>query len=495
MMLVLASNTSIAEKVTNIIDKLVDYIPEALLMASILLLVLVDLIIIKNGNKKIILGALCFVLLSSVLGFLIYQMSSMPDITLFYGVKVVLVVATLGCVLLMMQDELVKSGEHYTLVIGVLMGSFFLINSETLLTLYLSLEVMSISAYILTVLRFSKQSAEAGLKYLLFGATSSAIMLFGISLVYGFSGTIVLNLIDVESMIAMVGILPVVVAFGLVSIGLFFKVAAAPQHIWSPDVYQTAHTSVVAYFSIVPKIAGIMAFLVLLTNIHLSDTWVSISLTVIAIITMVVGNFAALWQNDVKRMLAYSSIAHTGFLLISVIVNSHTAWQSFVFYIIIYMIMNIAAFALVMQLEKDTNTLKISDYAGLGKSMPLVGVLLLVIFLSLTGLPPTAGFTAKLLMFTAIWESYSISGDPMLLSLLVAGVLNTVVALFYYLKVPYFMFIRSDTQKAFESPKRPQLLNYFAALLVFMILALFFKPDWLMELIYSINFEVLNLPK
>jgi len=490
MMLVLASNPSIAEKVTDIIVKLVDYIPEALLMASILLLVLVDLILIKNGNKKIILGALCFVLLSSVLGFLIYQTFSMFDITLFYGVKIILLVATLGCVLLMMQDQLVKSGEHYTLVVGILMGSFFLINSETLLTFYLSLEVMSISAYILTVLRFSKQSAEVGLKYLLFGATSSAIMLFGISLVYGFSGTIVLNLIDVERMIAMVGVLPVVVAFGLMSVGLLFKIAAAPQHIWSPDVYQTAHTSVVAYFSIVPKIAGIVAFLVLITNIHLADTWASTSLVVIAIVTMVVGNFAALWQNDIKRMLAYSSIAHTGFLLIPVIVNSHTAWQSFVFYIIIYMIMNIAAFALVMQLEKDTNTLKISDYAGLGKSMPFIGILLLVIFLSLTGLPPTAGFTAKLLMFTSIWESYSISGDPLILSLLVAGVLNTVVALFYYLKVPYFMFIRRDAQKEFHSLNKPNVLNYFAALLVFMILALFFKPDWLMELIYNINFAI-----
>jgi NADH-quinone oxidoreductase subunit N len=490
MMLVIASNNSVADKVTHVIDQLGDYIPEAILMGSLLLLVLIDLILIRNDHKKAILGVASLVLLSLALGYLFYPFSTMLDVTLFYAVKIVLLLATLGCVLLMMQDELEDVGEQYALVFGMLLGSFFLINSDSLLTFYLSLEVMSISAYILTVLRFSNQSAEAGLKYLLFGATSSAIMLFGISLVYGFSGTLALDLIDVDSMIALVGTLPVMIAFGLMLVGLLFKVAAVPQHIWSPDVYQTASTSVVAYFSIVPKLAGITAFLVVITNSHLPEAWISTALAVIAIATMVVGNFAALWQNNVKRMLAYSSIAHTGFLLIPVIVNSQMAWQSFVFYAIVYLLMNIAAFALVMQLEKETHALKISDYAGLGKSMPFLGVLLLVVLLSLVGLPPTAGFTSKLLMFTAIWESYSNSGDLLMLILLVIGVLNTVVSLFYYLKIPFFMFIRSEGRQEFQLTKKRQLLNYFAALLVFMLLALFFKPDWLMDLIYNINFAI-----
>ena len=489
-MLAFVMNTSIAEKVINVLDKLEDYLPEMMLIGAIILLVLVDLILTKEENKKWILGILSFILIGVVLGFVVVD-TSLQDINIFIAVKMILLVATMGCVLLMMnEDALSKSGEHYAMIIGILMGSFFLINSETLLTFYISLEVMSISAYILTVLRFDKRSAESGVKYILFGATSSAIMLFGISLVYGFSGTIVLDQVDVEKMIMVVGTYPVMVAFGMLSIGLLFKIAAAPQHIWSPDVYQTTNTSVAAYFSIVPKLTGIIAFLVLLKHINIPESWIFTTLSVVAIGTMIIGNFAALWQKDVKRMLAYSSIAHTGFLLIPVIINSHTAWQSFIFYIVIYMMMNIAAFALVIKLEKDTNTLIINDYAGLGKTMPFTGVLLLILLLSLTGLPPTAGFTAKLFLFSSIWESYSLSGDIILLSLFSTAILNTVVALFYYLKIPYYMFIKNVEHNNLQITKKPNLLNYFVALLVFMLLALFFKPDWLMELIYSINFEV-----
>ncbi len=480
-------NMPIAEKVANVLQKLGDYIPEAMLMGAIVLLVLVDLIFINGKNKKTILGLLSILFIGAVLGVLIFEISSLPQVSLFTGVKIMLLIATIGCTLLMMQeDQLVKPAEHYTMIIGVLMGSFFLINSESLLTFYISLEVMSISAYILTVLRFDKRSAEAGLKYFLFGATSSAIMLFGISLVYGFSGTIMLDQIDVEKMITVVGVYPTMVAFGMLSVGLLFKVAAAPQHIWSPDVYQSTNTSVVAYFSIVPKIAGITAFLVLLEHINLPESWSVTLLSIVAIATMIVGNFAALWQQDVKRMLAYSSIAHTGFLLIPVIVNSETAWQSFVFYAVIYAMMNLAAFGLVMKLEKATNTLEMSSYSGLGKVMPFTGILFLIVLISLTGLPPTAGFTAKLLMFATVWEAYSISGDMLLLTLLIVGLLNTVVALFYYLKIPYFMFIRNQKAEGIRIAENSNLLNYFTAFLVLVVLVLFFKPDWLMELIYSI---------
>lgn len=480
----------IADTISNVINNLGNYIPEAMLMGAIVILVVIDLILATVVDKRLILGVLCILFIGLILGFIIFGISPSSGISLFVGVKLILLLATTGCVILMMQDGLIKPGEHYVMVLGILMGSFFLINSETLLTFYLSLEVMSISAYILTVLRFNKRSAEAGLKYFLFGATSSAIMLFGMSLIYGFSGTIVLNQIDVNHMITSVGIYPVIVVFGLVSIGLLFKIAAAPQHIWSPDVYQTTNTSVVAYFSVVPKIAGITAFLVLLLNIDIPVSWISALLSVVAISTMIVGNFAALWQQDVKRMLAYSSIAHTGFLLIPVITNSQTAWQSFVFYIVIYMLMNIAAFALVMKLEKDTNSLDISNYIGLGKIMPITGVLFLIVLISLVGLPPTAGFTAKLFMFSALWEAYSHSGNILMLILLIAGLLNTVVALFYYLKIPFFMFIKNGESDTPTRPENSKWLNYFVALIVFLLLVLFFKPDWLMELIYSINFMV-----
>lgn len=483
-------NNSVADKVINILAKIGNYIPEVMLMSAIVLLVLVDLIFTKKENKKWILGVLSLAIIAAVLGFLIID-SSLQDVNIFIATKIILLIATMGCMLLVMNESvLLKPGESYVLIIGILMGSFFLINSETLLTLYLSIEVMSISAYILTVLRFDKRSAEAGLKYILFGATSSAIMLFGMSLIYGFSGSIVLSQIDVNNMIAAVGVYPAIVAFGMVSIGLLFKIAAAPQHIWSPDVYQHTNTSIVAYFSIVPKIAGIMAFFVLLKYTNIPKDWVLTLLSIVAIGTMIIGNFAALWQQDIKRMLAYSSIAHTGFLLIPVIINSHTAWQSFCFYIIIYMVMNIAAFGLVMKLEKSTNTLNIKNYAGLGKAIPFIGILLLIVMLSLTGLPPTAGFTAKLFMFSSIWELYSSSGDLMLLSLLMTGVLNTVIALFYYLKIPYYMFIKTAVKDDFVVTKKANLLNYFVALMVFMLLLLFFKPDWLMELIYNINFDL-----
>jgi NADH-quinone oxidoreductase subunit N len=482
--------TSIADTVTGVISNLGDYISEMLLMSAIVLLVVIDLILKHSQKKQIIFGVLSIFFIGLILAFMIHGISYQSQISLFSGVKLILMLATIGSIVLMMQDQLARPGENYVMVLGVLMGSFFLINSETLLTFYISLEVMSISAYILTVLRFDKKSAEAGLKYLLFGATSSAIMLFGISLVYGFSGTIALDQININNMITAVGVYPVIVAFGMLSIGLLFKIAAAPQHIWSPDVYQTTNTSVVAYFSIVPKITGIIAFLVLLSNINIPMNWVSTVLSIVAIITMITGNFAALWQKNVKRMLAYSSIAHTGFLLIPVIVNSETAWQSFVFYAMIYMIMNLAAFALVMKLEKATNTFEIINYAGLGKVMPFTGVLFLIVMVSLVGLPPTAGFSAKLFLFSAIWESYADSGSTLMLVLLATGVLNTVVALFYYLKIPYFMFIKDAVSANITISNSSRWLNYFATIMVFLLLVLFFKPDWLMELIYNISFGI-----
>jgi len=476
---------SIAVSLSKTLDQLQYYIPEAILVVGLLLMVVIDLIV--GGSKKW-QGLFTLCILVCVVFSLATELGNMTT-QVAMVIKVLLLIATGFCALLAMSESNIqKKSEHYSMMLGVLFGAFLLLNSQSLLTFYLGIEVMSISAYILTVMKLTKTSAEAGLKYLLFGATSSAIMLFGISLVYGFSGTIILADIDIITMTQVVGVYPTIIALGMMLLGLLFKVAAVPQHIWAPDVYQSAHTSVAAYFSIVPKIAGVIAFLVLIMNFNISESWYRPSMGIIAISTIVIGNFAALSQKDVKRMLAYSSIAHTGFLLIPVVLNTPTAWQSMLFYTVVYMIMNIAAFGLVMQMENVTGSTEIEKYRGMGKVMPFIGILVLIVMIALTGLPPTAGFTAKLFLFSSIWELYANSGDVLILSLLIVAVLNTVVSLFYYLKVPYYMFIKESNEATVKEPSMP--LNYLLALLVLVLLVLFFKPDWLMELIYSISFGV-----
>jgi NADH-quinone oxidoreductase subunit N len=357
--------------------------------------------------------------------------------------------------------------------------------AANLLMVYLSLELVSIASYILATFKNDKKGAEGGLKYLLFGALSSGIMLYGMSLLYGFTGT--LSFVEVNFFIDLLAInqLPVLLALFLTIGGLLFKIAAVPFHIWAPDVYESSPTPVVAFFSVAPKAAGFAVLGRFLSNIHLIGyghfAAIKEILILIAILTLTIGNLSALWQRNAKRMLAYSSIAHAGFILAGLLALNSLGLQSVLFYLAVYLFMNFAAFLLIDAIQHHQHTEEIKQYKGLGLINPLLGIAFLVVMIALTGLPPTAGFTAKLFIFSALWQAYQSSGDTLVLLLFVVGLFNVAIALFYYLRIPFYMFFRNG--------KELNVINlgiYTILLLIILILPVFlffFKAEWLMNII------------
>ncbi len=383
-------------------------------------------------------------------------------------------------------------GEFYALLLSMVLGLCLMTMSVNLLMIYLSIEIVSISSYILTSIEKSKKSLEGGLKYILFGATSSAVMLYGMSLLYGMTGTLDITSPDFSRGLAQIDTLASSVAIILTISGFLFKVSAAPFHIWTPDVYESAPTPIVAFFSVAPKIAGFLVairFYSALPN-HLQNIT-----AVLALASITFGNFSALWQTNAKRMLAYSTIAHTGFILIGLVTMSQLGMNAIVFYLVIMLFTNLAAFLLIDFLEnrlqrreeRSDSTIQQPDYStienfkGIGRENPFYGIMMLIVMVSLAGLPPTAGFIAKLNIFTALWESYQTTHESILLWLFIFGLLNTAVSLFFYLKIPFMMFFKEPLENQhFELNAKQYFL---AIILVLPILILFFKADWLMDLV------------
>ncbi|GAB3930463.1 NADH-quinone oxidoreductase subunit N [Larkinella terrae] len=362
------------------------------------------------------------------------------------------------------------------ILLGMLLGLYLMTMSINLLTIYLSIELVSISSYLLTALSTSRKASEGGLKYLLFGAVSSAIMLYGMSLLYGLTGTLTLS----ESMgqLTQNDSFVVYVAGFLTLAGILFKLSLVPFHVWTPDTYEAAPTPVVAFFSIAPKAAALLILMRVLTALPgIFQT----PIAVISLASITLGNLSALWQTDAKRLLAYSSIAHAGFLLVGVMAFNETGFEAATFYITTYVFINMAAFLLIDLLAQQNSSLTIQNFSGLGYSQPLLSAALTAVMIALTGLPPTVGFTAKLLAFSALLEAYQTDNNPWLLALFGIGLLNAVVSLFYYLRIPFLLYFRpaSDAHLSDTRFSRPQLV--LATVLTVPVLILFFKPEWILQ--------------
>ena len=382
--------------------------------------------------------------------------------------------------------NLFHSGESLVILYGLLLGVFLMSMAVNLLMVYLAIELVSICSYLLTALLKGKQRSEAALKYLLFGAVASAVMLYGISWLYGFTGS--LDLSNPAFFVALtdIPVLPLSMALIMTLGGFLFKLGAVPFHIWSPDVYQAAPTSVVAVFSTLPKLAALVLVFRVFTLLPPVFDW-QLVLGVVAIASMTFGNFSALWQKDAKRMLAYSSIAHAGFLLLGIIANSSAGQLSLLFYGAIYLVMNFGAFLLIKQVEGATGSAAFESFKGLGSRMPYLGVLFVIVMIALTGLPPTAGFTAKLYVFSAIWEGWQLHEQPIFLWLFIFGLLNTALALFYYLKIPYYLFFKTSDQPV--GLNHVQTFNkVWGTIVVLPLLLLFFRSEWLMNVLNNISF-------
>ncbi len=343
---------------------------------------------------------------------------------------------TAGVVILLSPAYLARvrlpAGEYYALLLFSTVGAMIMAASGTLVMLFLGLEILSVPLYILAGLaRRSQRSQEAGLKYLLLGAFATAFFVYGIALIYGAVGSIELRHIAAAPRSPLLG-----AGVALLTVGLAFEAALVPFHAWAPDVYEGAPLPVTAFMSVMAKIGAFAGLLRVfpLGLPQLGDQWTA-GLAAVAIVTMVVGNLAALFQTNLKRLLAYSSIAHAGYVLIGVASGGVSGTWSVLFYLLVYAGMNLGAFGVLLLLERQgAEADHIDDLRGLVGRAPWAATALAAFMVSLAGLPPTAGFIAKLYLFRAALEAHQIA-------LALAGVLTSVVSVYYYLRVAYVALV------------------------------------------------------
>jgi NADH-quinone oxidoreductase subunit N len=481
-------------KLNQLLHSLPFVLPEIWLAFVLILLIIIDLF-----SKKSYLFYITFIGLSIEL-VLIYCTPLQDHLFLFVLsadslsviFKYLLVVISLAILLIIKQSKhdnqlFNHTGEFYAVLVAILFGMNILTMSTNLLMIYLALEIVSIGSYILAVLHFDRKGVEISLKYTVFGIFSSAIMLYGMSLLYGFSGS--LDLIAISQASKQIPDAAFLTAFVLSIGGFLFKISASPFHIWTPDVYEGAPTTVVAFLSTASKVAG-FAILSRFALAFQPDLGISNILIIIAIASLLIGNFSALWQTSFKRLLAYSGIAQAGFVLVGLITLNTEGVKMMIFYLVTYTIANLIAFLGLILLESAIkksqidagSQIKITDniqfFSGLGTTSFVFGLALSISMISLVGLPITAGFTAKLLIFTQLWQSKT---DTSLLILLVAGLLSTAISLYFYLQIPYYLFFKPKIENLdFQLTTFQKVLM---VLLSLALLVLFFKPEWLLNLI------------
>lgn len=479
------------QQLRNVIGSIEALGPEVWLFVGFVVLIVMDLRpgpLTPRQQGRMYLSTLLIVALAGYLalmqwysphvGFLFARMLYLDAQAVFFKV----LAALAGCLMLLHGLVMRRAwpGEYFTLTVGLMLGLFILSMAVNLLSVYLALEIISITSYLFTAFDKRRSSAEAALKYLLFGAASSAIMLYGMSLLYGMAGTLNITEAAFSRHLAQADTLAMLVCVLLTISGLLFKVSAVPFHVWNPDVYEAAPTPVVSFFSIAPKAT---AFLVLMRLLSIVPDYLNHTLAVIALASITVGNFSALWQQNAKRMLAYSGIAHAGFVMVGLVAFNSLGLTGAVFYLATYLFISMAAFLLIDLLS---HTHRLESYQGLGWRYPLLGVLVVVAMMGLVGFPLTVGFTAKVLVFSALWDAYLSSHQTLFLWLFVLGLLNMAVSLFYYLKIPFLLFFREVPETNSTLPDVTLAQQLLAAVITLPIIVLFFGADWLMNLIGSL---------
>lgn len=342
------------------------------------------------------------------------------------------------------ERENCNHGELYPLVLFTTVGMMLMAAATDLMTLFLGLELMSIALYVLAGFnRDNIKSSEAGMKYFILGAFSTGFLLYGMALIYGVTGTT--RLAEIASLVTVAGGAsnPVLlIGMFLMLSGFLFKIAAAPFHMWTPDVYEGAPTPMTAFMSAGPKAAGFAALIRLLIFVFpaMQADWSEL-LWILAVLTMTVGNFAALRQDSIKRMLAYSSIAHAGYALVGLTAANTTGTSGILFYMLSYAFMNIGAFAVIVLVGKQGEPNgTVMDFAGLGQKKPLLAAAMSLFLFSLAGMPPTAGFIGKFYLFSgAVQEGY--------IWLAIIGVLNSAASVYYYLRVMVYMYFKPGEEQ------------------------------------------------
>ena len=369
--------------------------------------------------------------------------------------------------------------EYPILILCSVLGMMVMISSNDLIVFYMGLELQSLALYVLaTFNRNNLKSSEAGLKYFVLSALSSGLLLYGCSLIYGFSGST-----NFEIIASQLNSDEYALTFGIVFIlvGLAFKISAVPFHMWAPDVYEGSPTTVTLFFTMVPKIAALTVFIRFLyvPFLELIDQWQMI-LVFLSIASMLFGAIAAIGQKNIKRLIAYSSIGHIGYALAGIASASNEGIQSSVIYLTIYIVMNLGLFSCLLMLRRNDNYYEsIDDLSGLSKNHPILSFSLLVILFSLAGIPPLAGFFAKFYIFKAVIEQS-------MYFLAIVGLLSTVIAAFYYLRIIKIIYFDPEKEK-YDQDHSPWL-KFSLILSTLLILFYFISPSQLVEAVSRINF-------
>jgi NADH-quinone oxidoreductase subunit N len=364
---------------------------------------------------------------------------------LFNSLFIVAALITILISINYIREEGINYGEYYALVLLATVGMMLMAKANDLIIVFLGLETLSIAIYVLVgFLRTNVKSNESSLKYFLLGAFSSAFLLYGIALVYGATGTTKLTGIAryIDNTPHILSNPLLLAAAGLLMVGFGFKVALVPFHMWTPDVYEGAPTSITAFMSVGVKAAAFSAFLrVFLSSFTpLRADWTMI-LWILAVLTMTLGNIVAISQENIKRMLAYSSIAHAGYILVAMTAGGDLATPSIIYYLMAYTLMNLGAFVVViLYSKKGEENILISDYAGAGFKYPFLSVTMTIFMFSLAGIPPLAGFVGKFYIFSAAVKQGFIW-------LAIIGVLNSLVAVYYYLRITVIMYMKEPVKE------------------------------------------------
>ncbi|MDS3860567.1 NAD(P)H-quinone oxidoreductase subunit N [Thermosynechococcaceae cyanobacterium BACA0444] len=437
-------------------------LPETIVILTLLVVLVTDLIIGRQSDRWTSYIAVTGLLAS--VGAMVLQWNQVETASflgsfrsdnlslLFRGIIALSSVVTILMSMRYVEQTGSALGEFLTVLLTATVGGMFLAGAEELVMIFVSLETLSIASYIMTgYMKRDLRSNEASLKYLLIGAASSAIFLYGSSLLYGLSGGST-SLVSIAGAISGQS-LGLLIALVFVIAGISFKISAVPFHQWTPDVYEGAPTPVVAFLSVGSKAAGFALAIRFLTLAFpsLAADW-QVIFTVLAILSMILGNVVALAQTSMKRMLAYSSIAQAGFVMIGFLIGTEAGYASMMFYLLIYLFMNLGAFTCIILFSLRTGTDDINEYAGLYQKDPLLTLGLSLCLLSLGGIPPLAGFFGKLYLFWAGWQAGAYG-------LVLLGLLTSVISIYYYIRVVKMMVVK-EPQEMSEAVKNYPEINW-----------------------------------
>ena len=487
------------ELTSNIlIDWMKYFIPEIALIVMLVVAIFVDVIFKKRPIITGYFSAIGFVIIAFFVfcggtGAITFSglLVSDPFSKIF---KIIVLLGSIIAVFMTFNSrELRESsnsiGEFYILLIGMTIGMFLLASANNLIMIYLAFETMSLASYVLAgYTKEVKRASEASLKYVIYGSLASGLMIYGISLLFGLTGTFDLAGINAAIQNSIGNELALITAGLLIFAGIAYKISAVPFHFWTPDVYEGSPVATTALLSVVSKAAGFAVLIRFLKAGFIdgttfgADIWNTVTsfdwsylIAIVAVITMTLGNLIALWQDNMKRMLAYSSIAHCGYMLMGVMVMTTAGIGGVLFYFVTYLLMNYGAFLIIQLIANKIGSEDINDYAGLAYKNPFIAAAMTIFMLSLMGMPPLAGFLGKFYLFVPVIEAGYIG-------IAVIGVLNSVVSVFYYAKVIRNMYLRGDVEATAKiSFGKPNMIFVYCLAIPTLLLFLNFKPilEWI----------------